>query len=268
MKHGSSRRHDQGRVGRWLKGLVSHMLVLATLVLAWWLLLRALDVDPNIVPPPEAVGVALLEQMQSDQFWVNFFVTARSAVYGCLLGSGLALILGVLLTQSEILSRSIMPLMVALQSTPKLALAPLLVVWLGFGSTSKLVMAALICFFPMLINVVQGMQSATKEQMEMMKSSGAGRLQTARYLLLPGTMPFVFAALEVCVTLGVVGAVIAEYVGSSAGLGYQLLIYQQQNRIAEMFAMMIALATLGIAQYAVVHLIGQRMLFWARPSQQ
>jgi NitT/TauT family transport system permease protein len=184
-----------------------------------------------------------------------------------LLGYGagivLALVLGVAISQVALLELSLMPYIVAFQTIPSVALAPLFLQWFGYGLLSKVVMAALIAFFPILVNVIAGLQASGREEIEMLRAFGATRRQVLLKVRVPNALPYVFAGLELGVVFALVGTLVAEFVGARAGLGNRILQYNEQFNIAGMFAVLLVLALMGMVMHRLVALLKRRVLYWA-----
>jgi NitT/TauT family transport system permease protein len=251
-----------GRLRATLARIAQHVVAVALAVGAWFGVIAVFAIDPQVLPPPDEVLSALIRQFSSGRFWMHFGVTGTEVVLGFGLGCTVAFLAGTLVAQSRLVERMLYPCVVALESIPKIALAPLFVVWFGFGLTSKVVTTALICFFPMFVNVTQGLMGSSRAQIEVLRAAGAGRLSLLWRLQLPNALPMIFAALNICVILAVIGAVVAEYVGAKAGVGYQLLLLSRQIRTADVFANIVALALMGLLGHALIRLVQRRLVFW------
>lgn len=251
---------------RWREYLTS-LLVLIVLLGGCELAVPALDIPTFILPTPSSVFEQLGSFVGSPNFWNHVLTTLREVILGCALGGFVGFTMGVLLTQSSFLEAVVTPYIVALQSIPKVALAPVIVVALGYGELSKIVIAAIIAFFPLLVNVTVGIRSAPDDQIELMRALRASRMQTLRWVQLPSAMPMIFGGLEVAVVFGVVGAIVGEFTGASAGLGY--LIRQQSFSLnqAAVFATLIVLSLIGLVLVSLVRLAGRRMVRWHRPGE-
>lgn len=251
------------RVPLWRERVTS-LLIFALVLAALELVLPALGVQSYIFPRPSAVASALLVDLGSSSFWGHTALTLREVLIGCLAGSALGFVLGVLLTQSAFAETVISPYVVALQAVPKVALAPLIVTLLGYGELSKEAIAAIISFFPLLVNVKLGIRGADGGQLELMRSLRASRLQTLRWVQLPAALPAIFGGLEVAVVFSVVGAIVGEFTGASGGLGY--LIEQRSFSLnqAAVFSTLITLSVIGLLLDAIVRAVGRRVVRWQR----
>lgn len=242
-------------------------LVFVVVVVGWEIWVRVFDVDEFVLPPPSQIWDKLLTQFQNDLFWNHLVVTVKESVFGFLIGAVVALVLGTIIAQVRLIEKTFMPYIVAIQTIPKVALAPLFVVWFGFGITSKIVMAAVISFFPMLVNVIEGLRSAETDRIEMLTVFGASKFQVFRKVRLPGAMPFIFAGLDVGIVLAILGAVVGEFIGAQEGLGYLLLQTNYNFDIAAMFAVLVVLSLLGVIAHLIIRLAQRKVAFWAEASR-
>ncbi|MFS0894963.1 ABC transporter permease [Microbacterium sp. 179-I 3D3 NHS] len=235
-------------------------------VALWEGLTALLKVPAYILPPPSAIVRALIGHVQTNTFWENLGVTLQEIGIGYLIAVIIAFALGILISQVRIIEKAILPYVVAFETIPKIALAPLFLIWFGFGLLSKIVMTAFISFFPILINVIEGLRSVDQDKLEMMRSLGASKYQIFLKLRLPNAAPFIFAGLDLGIIFAVIGAVVGEFVGAKAGLGYQMLQYNYDFNVASMFAMLIVLSLLGIIGHTIIRLLKRKFAFWAAPS--
>ena len=149
---------------------------------------------------------------------------------------------------------------------PKIAIAPLIVVWFGFDTSSKVVIAATVAFFPVLVNVVVGLKTIDAGKLELMRSLRATRWQTFRLVQFPNALPFVFAGLDVAIVFSVLGAIVGEFVGAQRGLGNLILQFNMTLDIAGVFAVLIMLSLMGVALHLIMQAIQRRIIFWAEPD--
>lgn len=241
--------------------------VFVFVLLAWELGVKLFDVDSYVLPPPSEIVEQLQVQLSDQIFWGHVWVTSQEAMIGFAIGILAALVLGTAISQISIVEKTLMPYIVAFQTVPKVALAPLFVVWFGFGMTSKIVMAAVICFFPMLINVIEGLRSADADRIQMLKVFGAGKWQIFRKVQMPSAMPFIFAGIDVGIVFAILGAVVGEFIGAQEGLGYVLLQSNYNFDIPGMFGVLVVLSVMGLIGHAVVRVIQRRVTFWAEQSR-
>lgn len=243
---------------------ITYSAVLFLCLLALWqLAVKIFDVSEILVPAPTAVVSSLIDGFQDGTLVTHSVVTLKEIVIGFALAVGSALTSAVLITQFRTVERILFPLLILTQTIPKVAMAPLLIVWFGIGISSKVLTVALIAFFPLLINAILGFRSAGREQVEMLRSFGASRMQVMRHLQVPSALPHIFAGLEVAVILAVTGAVVAEFVGSSEGLGYLIQATNFTLDVARTFAVIVVLSAIGIALHAVIVRLGKWLVFWS-----
>jgi NitT/TauT family transport system permease protein len=237
------------------------------LVAAWELVPRVFGVSELLLPPASAVGRALVDQLRRGLILDNLLVTLWEALAGFALGSAAGIVAAALITRSPLLERALLPYLVGLQALPKVALAPLLVVWLGFGLGSKIAIATVIAFFPVLVNAMIGFTTVEPERMELMRSLVASEWQIFRILRFPNALPFIFAGLNVAIVFSITGALVGEFVGAKKGLGMLLLQFNFNMDIGGMFAVLIVLALMGTVLHGLVRALHRRLIFWAEPDR-
>ena len=236
--------------------------LIALLIGGWELLATLGHVENYLLPAPSEVATALWNDR--DLLAPDAWVTAREV----LLGFALALVIGVaiaiVLHLSPVLRRAAYPLVVASQAIPVVVIAPILVIWFGFGITPKLIVIALICFFPVVVNTLDGLEGVDGDQVKMMRTLGASRLDLLRRLELPSALPFLFSGAKVAVAVAVIGAVFGELVGSDAGLGHAIQVGTAQLETARVFAAVLILSMMAIALFGLVALAERWAVPWAR----
>lgn len=243
----------------WRLGTVG---VVVAFLLVWELLPRLGLVAPIILPPVTEVVGALGAILSSESFPQHFGVTLFEMVAGFAIGVVLGLAVGVPLAVWRPVKRLTYPLVVAFQAVPKILFAPLLITWFGYGFESKIALAVLIAFFPVLINSMVGIESVPESATRLMRSLGATKRQTFTKLALPFAAPVIFAGVKTALTFAVTGAVVAEFLGATEGLGYLLDGYSFQLRIDRVYAVIVILSLLGTFLYWVVDWIDQKLVFW------
>jgi NitT/TauT family transport system permease protein len=196
------------------------------------------------------------------------WVTLKETLYGFLLAVAVGIPIAVAISNSQTLNLMFSPLLIALQSVPKVALAPILLVWLGTGMESKLAIAWLVAFFPIVVDTAAGLQSTPRELLELARSLRASRWQIFYKVQFPAALPFVVTGSKVAVTLAVIGAVIGEFIGSSEGLGYLLLSATSQINTPLAFAALFALAALGMLAYLLVVAVEWLLTPWLPHSHE
>ena len=242
-------------------------LVFVLFVLAWEWIVRVREVPPFILPPPSAIGRALIGGLGSRVFVTNFGVTLYETLAGFVIAALAGIALGAVIAQFRTVERTFYPYLVALQTLPKIAIAPLVIVWFGFGISSKIVIAAMVAFFPVLVNVIVGLKTVDQSKLDLMRSLNATRWQTFRMVKFPNALPFVFAGLDIAIVFSVLGAIVGEFVGAQKGLGNLILQYNVTLDIAGVFAVLILLSFLGVTLHLLMQALQKRLIFWAEPEQ-
>ena len=242
------------------------VLFLASL-LAWEGAVRLSGVPAFILPAPSRIAMALQRGIASGLYAQNLWVTLLETLLGFALGAAVAFLLGTAVAASRTAEYFLYPYIVMFQSVPKVALAPLIVVWFGLGLTSKVVSAALIAFFPLLVNTIVGLRSADDDRVDLMRSLGATRMQIFWMLRLPSSLPFVMAGVEVAMVFSLIGAIVAEFVGADAGLGVLIQSGNFTMDVAGEFAVLFILAVVGLVLNRIIVSVRRRALFWD-PSQK
>lgn len=242
-------------------------LVFVLVMLAWEYTTRLFEVPAYILPPPSDIASTLVEQYRSPRYWTHIRVTSQEVLVGFALGCAAAFPIGIAVSQIRLVEKTLYPYVVAFQTVPKIALAPLFVIWFGFGMSSKIVMTALVCFFPILVNIIEGLRAADQNQIEMLRSLGASRTQIFGKVQLPGALPFVFAGLDIGIVFAVIGAVVGEFVGAQAGLGYLLLQNIYDFDTAGLFGALVTLSLMGLLGHFMVRFLQRRFAFWSDTAQ-
>jgi len=246
-------------------------LVLALLIALWWLATHVFGTPPYILPSPEDVLRSLTAgfsrgPFEVSSYWYHAGITVWEAVLGFALGSVFGAVLGITLCHWTILGAVSYPYIVAFQSLPKVALAPLMVVWFGFGLDGKIFITAIITFFPVLANMMAGYQSVDPDRIDLARSCRASDWQLLTKVILPSSLPFLFAGLSTASVLAILGAIVGEFVGASAGLGMLLMQYNQSLETAPMFAVIVVLGLIGCLMSYGVSVVERRYCFWAHRS--
>ncbi len=243
-------------------------LVFLLLLLAVWELALALDwVAETILPPPDDIAVAFVDLTFSDIVWDDIGATLWESVAGFALGSALGLALAIPSGLSPIMRQMLGPYAVALQVTPRIAIAPLIIAWAGFGYNSKIWIAAIIAFFPVYVNALTGILTVDEDAREMFRSLGASRLQTFWRLMVPGSLPVLFAGLKTAAGLALVGAVVGEFISAERGLGVLVQQFSSQLAIADAFAVILMLMILGLLLYGTMEWLERTTVFWLHDSR-
>lgn len=235
--------------------------------LIWELIVTIWQFPPFILPSPGMVWRRLLLALQDGSLIRNSLVTLMEVLAGMILGVGTATALGYVLAKSVPLERFLSPYIVASQSVPLVAIAPLLVIWFGPGLSSKVLICALIVFFPVLINTIVGMRSVSADLRDLMRSLQASRWQTFKLLEVPAALPVFLGGLRIGATLAVIGAVVGEFVGSKSGLGFLINVGRGLYDTALVFVAVFTLIAMAMAMYGLVALLESHLLSWQKSPQ-
>jgi len=238
-------------------------LVFVVFLAAWEGVVRFWSIPAFLVPAPSTVGAALVRGVQSGLYLTHFWVTLYEALLGFCIAAATGIILGALIAQFRVVEQTFYPYLVALQTLPKIAIAPLIIVWFGFGISSKVIIAATVAFFPVLVNVIVGLKTIDAAKLDLMRSLRASRWQTFRLVTFPNALPFVFAGLDIAIVFSVLGAIVGEFVGAQRGLGNLILQFNFSLDIAGVFAVLIILSALGVALHLIMQAVLKRIIFWA-----
>jgi NitT/TauT family transport system permease protein len=238
------------------------------LLLVWKLSVDILKVPPYIVPAPERVWAALMAGIAVSPadplgLYLPMWSTLSKALMGFTIGAALGLLLGSLMAEFRAVETALMPYAFALQSLPKIAIAPLIVIWCGFGDGSKIAMAALLAFFPMLVNSFAGMRAANVEQIELMKVLSASRLETYRLVKLPTAAPYIFAGLDMGIVYALLGTIVAEFLGAQEGMGVVITKAQAVTDVANVFACLVVLGITGVTLHLIIRKAERSVIHWS-----
>jgi NitT/TauT family transport system permease protein len=231
-------------------------------LLAWGAATESGMVHALIIPSPIDTFWATGRVMGADYFWPNVAVTLQEIMWGFALGLGSGVALGVAVAMFDSVRATIYPYLVALQAPPKIVLAPIFITWFGFDQASKIAIAVVMSFFPMFLNTLTGLSSVDPNAVKLMQSLTAGRWKTFRYLLLPNALPIMMAGVKLCWTLAVLGVIVGEFVGASAGIGYLIYAMNFQLDIAGVFSLIILLSVFTLIVYQLIEWLEARVIFW------
>lgn len=236
--------------------------ILVVLLCAWEGLVRLFAVSPLMFAPPSEVYGAFVRGVARGLYWEHLRVTVSEMMGGLLIGASLGLLSGTIVSEFGKLGRLLFPYLVAIQSLPKVAVAPLVILWFGFGITSKIVLVAMITFFPILINTLSGLSVVDPQRMDLMRVLKASRWQQFRFVRLPSAAPAIFSGLNIAAVLALTGAIVAEFVGAQRGLGVLLLQAQTNLDTAGMLVILVMLALIGMSTNFAVRFMERRVIYW------
>ncbi|NVM89869.1 NitT/TauT family transport system permease protein [Variovorax sp. SG517] len=246
---------------------VQSILLLVALLGSWEGAVRLFKVPQHLVPPVSDIAVALWRGLATgplakDGFWYHGGVTVAEILLGFLIGSGVGLAIGIVVSQMPRVEALLEPYVAALQSVPKVAVAPIIVVWLGFGIGSKVMIICLLTFFPVLVTSIAGFKAVDPDRIDLLRSLSATQWQIFRKAKFPSALPYIFAGLNMAAAFSVVGAVVGEFVGAQAGLGVLILQMEAQADTGGSFAVCVVLSVIGIVLSDLLRRIQRRVLHW------
>jgi NitT/TauT family transport system permease protein len=250
-----------------MKILLRPLFIVALLVV-WEAIVRLAHVPVFLLPAPSAIFVALYRGITSGLYEEHIIVTLSETAMGFVVGSLGGLLLGTCVALSRRFDYFISPIIVMFQAMPKVALAPLIIVWFGLGMTSKVMNSALVCFFPLMINTIAGLRSAEEDRVSLMRSLDASPLQIFAMLRVPNALPYIFAGLEIAMIFALIGAIVGEFVGAQAGLGMLIQSMNFTMDVAGQFSVLLILSVIGLVLNTGVSLVRRRVLFWDAASRQ
>lgn len=238
-----------------------------TLLVIWELVVRGLEVKAVLLPPPSMIGAAFANNIPI--LWADFVQTfVKGALSGYFIGCGAAFVTAILIDRSPFLQKGLLPVGNFVAALPIVGMAPILVMWFGFGWQSKAAVVVIMVFFPMLVNTVQGMQAQTAMQRDLMRTYAASYPQKLAKLRLPAAAPFIFNGLKISTTLALIGAIVAEFFGSPiVGMGFRISTEVGRLALDMVWAEIAVAAIAGSAFYGVVALLEKAATFW-HPSQR
>jgi NitT/TauT family transport system permease protein len=243
------------------------LLLIAAFLAVWEGIVWLLAIPLFILPAPSSIFIALCRGVSSSLYLDHIWVTLTETLLGFALGTLLAFTLGIAVALSRRVEYFLYPFIVMFQAMPKVALAPLIIIWFGLGLISKVVSAALVAFFPLMVNTIVGLRSADEDRVNLMRSLAATRGQIFWMLQLPNAMPYIFAGLEIAMIFALIGAIVAEFVGAQSGLGMLMQSMNFTMDVAGQFSVLLILSVLGLLLNSLVSEVRRRVLFWD-PSQK
>lgn len=238
------------------------------LIVLWQIVTMIGNVPSYVVPAPTDIWAAAVRNAQRGIYPPHLYATMQSVVIGYSTGVLAGVILGTIFVEVRLIERLFFPLVVALQSVPKVALAPLFVMWFGYGFTSKVITVTLLCLFPVLVNTVTGLKSADPDRVALIRAMTGNRFQVFRYVKLPSAAGHIFAAMQVSVVMALIGALVAEFVGSDRGLGILIQNGQLNLDTPGIFVILIMLSLLGITCTSIVRMVQRKVVFWESKSDR
>ncbi|TWB87803.1 NitT/TauT family transport system permease protein [Bradyrhizobium macuxiense] len=241
-----------------LTAAISFVILLAVAEIA----ISAFHVAPYIFPAPSAIAVRLAQDVQSGEVWMNVGITLLEVVLGFFAGAIAAVALGTAVARIRIVEVILLPYVLVIQTIPKIAIAPLFLIWFGFGLSAKVVSAALLAFFPIFVNVVSGLKDIDEKRIVLMRALRATPVQIFLKVRLPSMLPYFFAGMETGIVFAVLGALVGEYIGGSVGLGALVIQRQAAMDVAGVFSTLVFLSCMGVTLNGVVRVAKRRLVDW------
>lgn len=240
----------------------------ALVLVLWEVLVNFYHLPSYVLPAPKAVVAALMDGLAQSPtnragFWYHLGDTLAATLAGFGIGGVLGLILAAVMAEFRVAERILFPYVAAIQSLPKVAIAPLYIIWFGYQIESKIAMSVTLALFPVLLNTLQGFLSVDRDRLDLMSSLNASRLQKFWLIKLPTSLPMIFAGLNLGIVYALLGALVAEFIGAQRGMGVMVLQLQSVNDTAGVFAILVLLAIVGYLLIASVRMVQSRVVFWS-----
>jgi NitT/TauT family transport system permease protein len=255
-----------GRSLGFLRDRLGQLIGLVVFLAIWEGLLRLFEVPQFILPTPIEIIERIVKDAVTGLIFVHVEVTVLETLFGFLLAAILGIGLGCAVGLVPGFERIVYPYILALQTIPKVAVAPLMIIWVGYGIQSKVLTAGLIAFFPVLVNVVVGLKTVEPRMLLLMRALKAGHLQTFFKVRLPSMLPYLFAGLETAIIFAIIGAIVGEFIGASQGLGSLIIQRQASIDVPGVFSVLFYLSVIGIALDSGLRVIAHRYAFWSHRS--
>lgn len=244
------------------KNRILSFIFLVLVLMIWEVSVKLMSIPAFVLPAPTAIGKALWQGLASALYWEHLKVTMLELLMGYGIGVVVGFGLGVAIALNRHLAYFLYPYIIAFQSLPKVALTPLIVLWFGLGIGSKVIAAALIAFFPLMINTIAGLRSADPERVALIRSLGGSNFQVFTMLRLPTALPFIMAGMEIALTFALIGTIVAEFLGAEKGLGMLMQSMNFTMDVAGSFSILVLLSLLGISLNAMIIWLRKRLIFW------
>ena len=252
---GAPLRDGAAAVASYVPAAVFFLVLLA----AWQVFVDTGHVSDFVLPSPLVILKTTLRYFPL--MMRHTWTTTYEIGIGFVIGNAIAVVMALLIVNSRIIEKAFYPLLIASQTIPKVAIAPLFIIWFGSGITPKVIITALICFFPTVVNTVQGLKATDENAIDLLRLVAASRVQVFTKLQFPNALPYFFAGLKISIALAVIGAIIGEWVGANSGLGYVILYSTQTLRTDFMFSALLLISVLGVVLYGIV-VLAERVFSW------
>jgi NitT/TauT family transport system permease protein len=248
--------------------LLPHLALFALIIALWESAVRTGFIETIMIPKPSAIGAAIIELYVTQRtIWEHFFITLGEAVFGFLIGAGVAISLAVASSLSENFGRYVSPYAIVLNVTPGIALTPVIIAWFGYGMGSKIALAAVLCFFPIFVNTLTGLRQTDPDREELFRSIGATPRQVFLQLRVPAALPLLFAGLKIGLTTALIGAVVAEFAQATAGVGVLMNRFSFALNMASSIATLLSMTLIGLMLFYFMEFLDDRVVFWRRDAR-
>jgi NitT/TauT family transport system permease protein len=251
---------------RWIRPTLDVIASVVVVLSLWEGAIRLFEVQAFIFPAPTAILWSLWLGISSGKYVSALGVTLSEILTGAAIGSAAGLLIAILMVSSRLAYRLVYPWIVGIQTIPKVAIAPLMLVWFGFGIESKILIVALTSMFPVMVNTISGLRATEHDQIALIQALCGNRMQVLRYVQIPAALPYIFAGLNTAIVLAVIAAIVGEFVGARAGIGYLILQANFALDLAAVFALLTLLGVLGVTLSLCIRAIENRVCFWNRRS--
>jgi NitT/TauT family transport system permease protein len=251
---------------QWIRPTLDVIASVVVVLSLWEGAIRLFNVQPFIFPAPTAILWSLWLGISSGKYVSALGVTLSEILTGAAIGSAAGLLIAIMMVSSRLAYRLVYPWIVGIQTIPKVAIAPLMLVWFGFGIESKILIVALTSMFPVMVNTISGLRATEHDQIALIQALCGNRMQVLRYVQIPAALPYIFAGLNTAIVLAVIAAIVGEFVGARAGIGYLILQANFALDLAAVFALLTLLGVLGVTLSLCIRAIENRICFWNRRS--
>lgn len=238
------------------------LIVFTGLLLFWELIIRIINIPAYLLPTPLIIFNEIYKNFPSLLFHSS--ITLAETLAGFALGSVCALLISLVFVNSKLIRSHFLPYFISLKTIPIIAVAPLVILWFGHGIGSKVIIVALACFFPILVNSTKGFLTINKDHLDLFKSLNASKLDDFIHLRIPSALPYIFAGLKVSATLAVLGAIVGEFIGANKGLGFLMLISSNYLETATLFSAIIMTSLIGMGLFSAISFFERKIVFWVK----
>ena len=252
------------RFFRFIQDNYRSILVIIGFFLFWELSVHFFKIPKYILPAPsKALSVLFFKQPQADYFWaMNFRTTLLEFIMAFLISSALGITISIILVWSRHTKKLVMPLFIFMNSLPIIAVTPLILLWMGYGIKTNMLIAFLVSFFPVVINTMTGLDAIEEDLLDLVRYLNASKLQLLIKIRLPNSLPYIFSGLKICATMSIIGAIVGEYLASDKGLGYVIIIGQFSMDTPPIFASLIVISLMGAGLYMIITLLERLLMPW------